>query len=358
MSKKKKVRKRQKSVLKKRTQKPDYHLEPDVRVEEAEPKLEIASEGDDAQKGLKPSITGDSLAVYGKPGKLERISPIQYYLMEARRYPVLAQEEETELAKRYREKGDKRSAQRLVLANLRLVVKIALEYKRHWIDLLDLIQEGNVGLLQAVRKFDPYRGIKFSTYASFWIRAYILKFLMDNFRLVKIGTTQAQRKLFFNLKKEKERLEALGFKPTASLLAKNLDTTEREIREMESRLSAPEESLENPVTDDGKQTLGTTLSDEGPSIDDKLAESEFQDLINQKLKVFRQRLVEAKSDKELFILEHRLLTEKPMTLQEVGEKFNISRERIRQLEVRLLRKLKEFLKQELPDFEEFDFLKK
>jgi len=127
---------------------------------------------------------------------------------------------------------------------------------------------------------------------------------------------------------------------------------------MESRLSAPEESLENPVTDDGKQTLGTTLSDEGPSIDDKLAESEFQDLINQKLKVFRQRLVEAKSDKELFILEHRLLTEKPMTLQEVGEKFNISRERIRQLEVRLLRKLKEFLKQELPDFEEFDFLKK
>jgi len=304
------------------------------------------------------SETENKLAVYGRPGKLEKLPPLQYYLMEARQYPLLSQTEETDLAKRYREKGDKKSGQRVVLANLRLVVKIALEYKRHWIDLLDLIQEGNLGLLQAINKFDPYRGIKFSTYASFWIRAYLLKFLMDNYRLVKIGTTQAQRKLFFNLRKEKERLEALGFQATPRLLAKNLATSEKEVQEMETRLSLPEQSLETPVTDDGKQTLGATLSDETPGIVDQLAESEFKELIETRLKEFRQKLVRGKSEKELYIFDHRLLTEEPMTLQEVGNKFKISRERIRQLEVRLLRKLKQFLKQELPDFEDYDFLKR
>ena len=181
---------------------------------------------------------------------------------------------------------------------------------------------------------------------------------MDNYRLVKIGTTQAQRKLFFNLKKEKERLEAFGFKPTLSLLAKNLSTTEAEVEQMEIRMDTPEESLENPVTDDGKQTLGATIPVEGESLVEKLAESEFRDLIAAKLKEFRKQLVTQKSEKELFIFDRRLMAETPLTLQEAGEKFSISRERIRQLEVRLLRKLKAFLKQELPDFEDFDFLKR
>ncbi len=309
-------------------------------------------------RGPAESGTGQQLAVPGKAGKLEKLNALQSYLMEARRYSMLTQDQEIELAKRYREQGDKKAAQRLVLANLRLVVKIALDYKRHWLDLLDLIQEGNLGLLQGVKKFDPYREIKFSTYASFWIKAYILKFLMDNYRLVKIGTTQAQRKLFFNLKKEKERLEAFGFKPTLSLLAKNLSTTEAEVEQMEIRMDTPEESLENPVTDDGKQTLGATIPVEGESLVEKLAESEFRDLIAAKLKEFRKQLVTQKSEKELFIFDRRLMAETPLTLQEAGEKFSISRERIRQLEVRLLRKLKAFLKQELPDFEDFDFLKR
>jgi RNA polymerase sigma-32 factor len=309
-------------------------------------------------RGPAESGAGQNLAVPGKAGKLEKLNALQYYLMEARRYSMLTQEQELELAKRYREQGDKKAAQRLVLANLRLVVKLALEYKRHWLDLLDLIQEGNLGLLQGVKKFDPYRGIKFSTYASFWIKAYILKFLMDNYRLVKIGTTQAQRKLFFNLRKEKERLEAFGFKPTLSLLAKNLSTTEDEVEEMEIRLNTPEESLENPVTDDGQQTLGATIPAEGEGLVEKLAEGEFRELISAKLKEFRKQLAEQKSEKELFIFDRRLMAEKPMTLREVGDKFKISRERIRQLEVRLLRKLKAFLKKELPDFEDFDFLKR
>ena len=311
------------------------------------------------KKEKKPgeaSLSGASLALYQEPGKLERLSPLQLYLSEARKYPVLSAQEEFELAKRFKEKGDVRAGQMLVLANLRLVVKIALEYQRHWTELLDLIQEGNLGLLQAVKKFDPYRGIRFSTYASFWIRAYILKFLMENYRLVKIGTTQAQRRLFFNLKKEKERLEALGFKPTASLLAETLSAREDEIEEMELRLSNPEESLESPVTEDGKQTLGTVLADESPGADQELAEAEFQDIITRKLKEFRKQLVKEKAEKELYIYDHRLLAENPKTLQEIGDKFGISRERVRQIEARLLKRLKEYLKQQLPDFEDYDFV--
>ncbi len=308
------------------------------------------------KKPVEAVSSGAGLALYQEPGKLERLSPLQLYLSEARKYPVLSAQEEFELAKRFKEKGDVRAGQMLVLANLRLVVKIALEYQRHWTELLDLIQEGNLGLLQAVKKFDPYRGIRFSTYASFWIRAYILKFLMENYRLVKIGTTQAQRRLFFNLKKEKERLEALGFKPTASLLAETLSAREDEIEEMELRLSNPEESLESPVTEDGKQTLGTVLADESPGADQELAEAEFQDIITRKLKEFRKQLVKEKAEKELYIYDHRLLAENPKTLQEIGDKFGISRERVRQIEARLLKRLREYLKQQLPDFEDYDFV--
>jgi RNA polymerase sigma-32 factor len=296
------------------------------------------------------------LAVVEEPGVIVKMSPLQRYLMEARRYPILTREQEVELSKRVNEKGDRSAAERLVISNLRLVVKIAIEYQRHWTELFDLVQEGNIGLLQAVKKFDPYRGIRFSTYASFWIRAYILKFLMENYRLVKIGKTQAQRRLFFNLKKEKERLENLGFRPTTSLLAENLLTSESEVDEMQMRMAGPEESLDSPISEDGKQTLGSTLSDDGPGLVDQLSEAEFKSLINTKIETFRKGLGGDGSEKELYILERRLLSENPETLQEVGKKFNISRERVRQIETRVLKRLKEFLKQELPDFEDFDFI--
>jgi len=276
--------------------------------------------------------------------------------MEARRYPILTREEEIVIAKRAREQADESAAHRLVISNLRLVVKIAIEYQRHWTDLFDLVQEGNIGLMQAVKKFDPYRGIRFSTYASFWIRAYVLKFLMENYRLVKIGKTQAQRRLFFNLKKEKDRLENLGFNPTSALLAENLLTSASDVDEMSMRMASPEESLDHPITDDGKQTLESTIPDEGPGVVEEVAEGEFRSLMSQKLKEFRKTLAAEKADKEIHILDHRLLAEIPETLQEVGEKFSISRERVRQIETRVLKRLKEYLKQELPDFEDFDFL--
>ena len=322
-------------------------LEPEIYSAEPENLLEIEE------------VSKDPLAKYPS-GKIERLTPLQIYLAEARRHPILTKEQELELAKRFREKGDYKSAQGLITSNLRLVVKIALEYQRHWTELLDLIQEGNLGLVQAVRKFDPYRGIRFSTYASFWIRAYILKFLMENYRLVKIGTTQGQRKLFFNLNKEKEKLKALGFNPSLSLLAKNLAVEEKEAKEMDIRLSIPEESLESPVMgtaqEDSKLTLGATLADEEKELAEKVAEKEFKELIKKKLEDFRKILVQEKAEKELSIFDQRLTAENPKTLQELGKKFDISRERVRQLEARLLKKLKQFLKQEIPDFEDYDFL--
>jgi RNA polymerase sigma-32 factor len=327
-----------------------------VRVEFKPPQDMVAEKALEAQvvdpdyEGLKP------LVVYEEPGAIDKLQPLQRYLMEARRYPILTREEEIVLAKRANERGDTGAAQRLIISNLRLVVKIAIEYQRHWTDLFDLVQEGNLGLIQAVKKFDPYRGIRFSTYASFWIRAYILKFLMENYRLVKIGKTQAQRRLFFNLRKEKERLEHLGFNPTSALLAENLLTSEQDVNDMHVRLTMPEQSLDTPTTDDGKQTLGQSLPDDGAGVVEEVAGNEFKSLMDKKLKDFRKIMTDEKADKEIYIFDHRLLSEKPQTLKEVGEKFDISRERVRQIETRVLKRLKEYLKRELPDFEDFDFL--
>ncbi|RLB85441.1 MAG: RNA polymerase subunit sigma-70, partial [Deltaproteobacteria bacterium] len=186
--------------------------------------------------------------------------PLQMYLMEIKKFRLLTREEETELAIRVREHNDQRAAYILITSNLRLVVKIAMDFHRYWTrNLLDLIQEGNVGLVQAVRKFDPYRGIKFSYYASFWIKAYILKFIMDNWKLVKIGTTQSQRKLFFNLAKERDKLIAQGFNPEPRLLAERLDVKEEEVVEMSQRLGGWEVSLSSPVSDDSRGSFGAWL---------------------------------------------------------------------------------------------------
>jgi RNA polymerase sigma-32 factor len=340
---------------------PDLVLAPDDDGKEQEPgdglsvDLEEITEEVDAEPEVVEEKIGSALAVSGR-GAIARVSPLQRYLSEVRKHPLLTREEEQRMAEAFYKQGDLDAARRLVSGNLRLVVKIALEYYRHWMDLLDLIQEGNLGLVQAVKKFDPYRGIRLSTYSSFWIRAYILKFLMDNWRLVKIGTTQAQRKLFFNLKKEKERLEQLGFAPGARMLAQALDVKESEVVEMEQRLAAHDESIDGPISEDSKQTREMVLADEQPDTDTVVADDEFARLIRHKLAAFRERLSRDGLDKDLFIFEHRLMSERPLTLQEVGEKFGVSRERVRQLEARLLKNLKEHLKQEMPDYEDYDFV--
>ena len=278
-----------------------------------------------------------------------RQDPLQLYLMEVRKVPLMKPEEEKAVARRYREEGDMQAAYRLVTANLRLVVKIALEYHRQWmLNLLDLIQEGNLGLIQAVKNFDPYRGVKLSYYASYWIKAYILKFIMDNWKLVKIGTTQVQRKLFFNLQKEKNRLEKMGFYPGPARLAEVLDTNEHKIVEMEQRLGDWEPSLDQPVGDDWKETRGDLIASDNELFDNDLADYELQNLFNQKLRVFKETL----DEKERDILEKRLLADHPLTLQSIGDKYGITKERVRQLENRLKAKIRQHMQGSLPDFEQ------
>lgn len=284
-----------------------------------------------------------------KDTSLAKFDPLQKYLAEISRYKLLTREEEYQLAVQYREENDPDSAYKLVTGNLRLVVKIALEFHRAWVmNLLDLIQEGNIGLMQAVKKFDPYQGVKLSSYSSFWIRAYILKYILDNWRLVKIGTTQAQRKLFFNLHKEKAKLEALGYAAEPKQLADAMGVKEKEVIQMDQRMSSWETSLDTPIRSDGERSLMDFLPEKKALLDKKLADDEIKSLVNQKLKKFKKTL----KDKELDIYETRLLAENPATLQEIGDRYGITRERTRQIEERLLRKIKEFLTEEIPGIEE------
>jgi len=299
--------------------------------------------GDD---GLDADTTVDVPRPDPKAGSLARRDPLGAYMAETRRYPLLTPEEEHDLAVKLVEHGDSAAARRLIEANLRLVVKIAYEYRRAHKNLLDLVQEGNIGLIQAVSKFDPYRGVKLSSYAAFWIRAYILKFILNNWRLVKIGTTQAQRKLFFNLRKEREKLEQLGFQPTTALLAEKLEVPEREVIEMERRLAAPEASLDAPVghgDDDGARTRLDYLPSEDDRPDHTVAQNEFSKLLRGKLEAFANTL----EGREQTIFRERWLTEEPLTLQEIGDRYNVSRERARQLEKRMLDRLKKYLEAEM-----------
>jgi RNA polymerase sigma-32 factor len=284
-----------------------------------------------------------------KESPLVAYDPLQAYLWEIRRYRLLTKEEEIELAIRYREQNDQEAAKMLILANLRLVVKIAMDFHRFWMkNLMDLIQEGNIGLIQAVKKFDPHKGIKFSYYASFWIKAYILKFIMENWKLVKIGTTQAQRKLFFNLAKEKERLLSLGYNPEPKLLAERLDVKKDDIIEMGQRLGSWEVSLDAPVKEDSKQDYGSFLPSPEMDVDQQISVRERQELLKAKLEEFRETL----SGKQRDIFDNRILADRPLTLQELGDKYHISRERIRQIQEKILKKTKEWLMEKIPDFEE------
>ncbi|MDR1085748.1 MAG: RNA polymerase factor sigma-32 [Deltaproteobacteria bacterium] len=278
---------------------------------------------------------------------LRQFDSLRTYLAEVKRFQLLTKEEEEELIRKYKRTGDKEAGQRLVTGNLRLVVKIAMEFQSHWLNnLQDLIQEGNIGLLQALKKYDPTKGVKFSYYAAYWIKAYILKYIMDNWRLVKVGTTQAQRKLFYNLKKEQEKIQREGLEPGYGILAERLGVSEGDVKEMNIRLSAGREvSLDAPVGPDSEQTQISLLPSNDEGVDNFLANAQMRQLVSDKLHRFRETL----SGRELIILDKRLLAEEPVTLQEVGEEFGISRERVRQLEERLKKTISAYLLKELPD---------
>jgi RNA polymerase sigma-32 factor len=278
---------------------------------------------------------------------LVKYDPFQRYLMDVTKYKLLSREREHEIAVRVFEHDDRDAAYEMVTSNLRLVVKIALEFQRMWMqNLLDLIQEGNIGLMQAVRKFDPYKNVKFSYYASFWIKAYILKFIMDNWRLVKIGTTQGQRKLFFKLKKEKQHLIDQGFDPKPKLLSERLGVTEKEVVDMDQRLDGWDVSLDAPLTDDSDSEKIEFISYDSESAEEKMAKKEMDTLIHSKIEIFRKRM--SKRENEIFDL--RIFSDNPATLQEIGDRYGISRERVRQVEKSIITKMREFVKEEMPDF--------
>jgi len=278
-------------------------------------------------------------------GALVRYNPLDSYLAEIKQFPRLSREEEHELAVRFKEKGDRVAGYKLIMANLGLVVIIAREYQRNAKNILDLVQEGNIGLLEAVRKFDPYRGVRFPSYAVYWVRAYMLRYLINNIRLVKIGTTQAQRKLFFNLQKEKKKLEAEGFKPEAKLLASRMNVKESEVLEMEQRLALPDMSVDAPVgaADDEAHTLHSVLPAEEENPEEQFAREQFRQTIREAVDELETEL----DEKERAIIDRRLLAEEPETLQAIADEFELSRERIRQIEARLKTRLKEVLAQKL-----------
>jgi RNA polymerase sigma-32 factor len=280
---------------------------------------------------------------------MERLDPMAAYLREVQRHPLLTPEETHTLAVKFVETQDPALAARLVTANLRLVVKIAYEYRRAYKNIMDLVQEGNIGLMQAVKRYDPYRGVKLSSYAAWWIRAYILRFILNNWRLVKLGTTQAQRKLFFNLRKKRAELQAMGIDPTNAEIAKQLNVPESDVAEMDVRLAASEKSLDAPVGDaDGRAiTKVDMMPAVGAGPEAAMADEELQALLKEKLGEFRKTLTG--KDKDLAIFDLRLVADDPLTLQDLGDRFGISRERVRQLEQRLLLRLRDYLKREMGD---------
>ena len=293
-------------------------------------------------------LRASSLARASERGGLARADPLQLYMREVSKHALLTREQEYELAVRYRETGDLDAAYRLVAANLRLVVKLAHEYHRNPLSLLDLIQEGNIGLMQAVKKYDPSRGVKLSSYAAWWIRAYILRYIMDNWKMVKLGTTEAQRKLFFKLRQEQERLIAQGYQPSPKLLAERLNVSEQDVVEMDQRLGHDEVSLDAPLGDDGKETRADrSLPSTAIPTDEQLGNEELKRIFRQHLAEFAKTL----EGKERFIFERRLIADEPLTLQEIGDHYGVSRERARQIEANLIQRIRAYLRERIPDFD-------
>lgn len=285
-----------------------------------------------------------SLAIGDTSKAITSADPLVMYLNEIRRYKVLTKEEETALAKKYFESKDAAAAEALVKANLRFVVKVAAEYSKFGAKMIDLIQEGNVGLMHAVREFNPYKGARLITYAVWWIRGYIQEFLMRQYSMVRIGTTQNQRKLFYQLQKEKDALDAMGIEPNAALIGSRLGIPEDEVRDMAMRMSGRDVSLDRPIDEDSGTSLGDLQKNANDlPLDEALAKEEQLAILKEKIEEIRPEL----SDREKIILDERILNDDPLTLQEIGEKYGITREAVRQMEARLLKKIKTKMEEEI-----------
>jgi RNA polymerase sigma-32 factor len=286
-------------------------------------------------------------AASGTGSSLVRVDPLSGYLREISRYPLLSAEEEHALALRFREDGDVDAAIELATGNLRLVVSIAMQYRSSYHNVLDLIQEGNVGLMKAIEKFDPHRGLRFSTYATWWIKAYTLKYLLDNWSLVRFGTSNERRKVFFNLRKEQERLRQQGVDPQPALLARNLEVAEQDVVEVGRALDARDLSFDAPLGDEPGATAGALLPAPQPLPDELVAEAESRRVLREQFACFAATLPE----RERAVFTERLAAEEPLTLQELADRFGMTREGIRQVEKRVVAAFREFVAEELTGYD-------
>jgi RNA polymerase sigma-32 factor len=330
-------------------------LEGEVLPPDPVPTQEVeADRGDDVQ-GELVEVAPDELILEDSPSVDEEgsraeseqgvvpYSPLDAYLAEIRRLAPLSKEDEHSAAVRYYETKSPDAAYTLVSGSLWLVVKIARDYERVARNVLDLIQEGNIGLMEAVRNFDPYRGVRFPSYAVWWIRAYIIRYIIANWRMVKIGTTQAQRKLFFNLKKESDRLEREGIYPSTKLLAERLNVKEGEVVEMSQRLGGSDMSFDAPLQDDGDSTLLSVVPSDAESVEETLAKKQLQSSLAESVSEFEAQL----SEKERAIFKGRVIAEDKLTLQELSDELSLSKERVRQIENKLRDRLKAFVTKKL-----------
>lgn len=269
---------------------------------------------------------------------------LELYLTQINQFPLLSPDEEFELASRFKGKNDIEAAHRLITSNLRFVVKVALEYRSYGVKLLDLIQEGNIGLMMAVKKFDPYRGYRLISYAIWWIRAYIQNFIIKSWSLVKIGTTQTQKKLFYSLGKTKRFMNSRkGGEDNIQVLAKALDVKDHDIIEMEQRMSLRDFSLDSAVDEDCQVTHLDLLADERPNQEELVGQFEEEKHRNREI----YRALGSLNPKEKYVIEKRIMSHDPATLQEIGDSLDLSRERIRQIENEALRKLRNELGQSI-----------
>lgn len=319
-----------------------YNVPVDKPIDEVlEPKLlptELLEAEDDGHQGRSEEIT--------------QYDPLRRYLLEISKFSPLSRDEEHHLAVHFRATGDREAAYKLVTSNLKLVIKIAMIYHKVYRNLLDLIQEGNLGLIQAVKRFDPDRGTRLPTYAAWWIKAYILKFLLDNTRMVKIGTTNTRRKILMNLSREKGELESKGIDPTSALLAQNLGVDEAELNDVERGMASSDLSLDAPTgnNDDDRRFIDTfNMMEE--SIDERIAHGEFRELLEKKFAEFARDL----SEREGVILKERLIADDPQTLQEIANRYGISREAVRVAEKRLISKVKKYMVESFGDVREIEF---
>jgi RNA polymerase sigma-32 factor len=276
-------------------------------------------------------------------------SGLSRYLEEIRRFPMLEPQEEYMLAKSWREHGDRDAAHRLVTSHLRLVAKIAMGYRGYGLPVSELISEGNIGLMQGVKKFEPDRGFRVATYAMWWIRASIQEFILRSWSLVKMGTTAAQKKLFFNLRKAKTKINAIeegDLTPEHTKeIARQLAVPEQEVTNMNRRLTAPDSSLNAPLRSESESEWQDWLADDTIDQESRLAQSEE---LGERHELLSDALGEL-TDRERDILQARRLRDEPLTLEELSQKYGISRERVRQIEVRAFEKLQKAMKAALAD---------